>query len=332
MGEFKDSPRKIVVRRNWCKPLLEFIYEKLSCKLIYLGLPGPQALDLMEWIDYIDQVVAFQCRDYPNPSSVRQPRDQVVELEHRLTDLERKGRLSTFSLYDGFIEEVVLKGRDTNGDSFGQDDVVTIYNLDFCNGITVPLEIADDQGNVKQFYKSDAIRRLLEIQRDISSQARVKKFVMFLTVYAGFWHEEARNFVSNAESQALTDYFSRIDSLTGHVKRVRLLKAYVFDTVKGYFCNYDFTPEFLPVINYRGVGRKWLSLFTIIGAENREVSAAPCFQDTRDFLRQKLLTVQNDSIAVHEEAGCEESNCENDSVSAFKASQCYARLWNDRGS
>ena len=263
MGEFRDTLRKKIIRKQWCKTLIKFINEKLNYELISLGLPGPQALDLLEWIESIDQVIAFQCRDYPNPSSVDQPREEVLKLEAKLRDFEREGKLATFSLYDGYIEEVVLRSKDINGDEFNQNDVVTIYNLDFCNGITVPLEVIDDEGNLQECYKSDAIKKLLEIQRDISSKVRSKKFVMFLTIHSGFWHEEKKKFITQTESEHLRKYFLKISSLKANAKRIRLLKAYIFDTLKSYFCNYGFTPEFLPVIYYKGAGtdkNKWLLL------------------------------------------------------------------------
>ncbi|GAH72894.1 unnamed protein product, partial [marine sediment metagenome] len=253
-GEFRDTIRKEIIRKQWCKPLIQFISEKLKYKLIYLGLPGPQALDLLEWIEYIDQVIAFMCRNYPHPSSVDQPREKVLELEAKLRDFEREGKLTTFSLYDGFIEEVVLRSKDINGAEFSQNDVVNIYNLDFCNGITAPLKVKDDEGNLLEYYKSDAIKKLLEIQRDIPSKVRSTKFVMFLTIHSGFWHEEEKKFLSQTESEPLRKYFEKISSLKGYPKRIRLLKAYVFDMLKSYFCNYGITPEFLPVINYKGAG------------------------------------------------------------------------------
>jgi hypothetical protein len=334
MGEFKNTIQKEVIRTQWCKSLIRFVHEKLKYNLIYLGLPGPQALDLLEWIDYIDQVIAFQCRDYPNPSSINQSREKVLDLEVKLADFERQGKLTTFSLYDGYIEEVVLRGRDTNGNYFGQNNVVTIYNLDFCNSITVPLEVKDDKGNIQKCYKSDAIRRLLEIQRNISSQTRGKKFIMFLTVHSCFWEEEAEKFVSQTESEPLKEYFLKINSLHGTSKRIRLLKAYIFDTVKKYFCNYDFTPEFLPVINYEGAGldrRNWLLLFTIVGAENKGISGAPCFQNSGTFLNQKFLTVRNRTVTISlDQVGITEVNGFQNSVEAFKDSECYKKLWSER--
>lgn len=332
MGEFKDTPRKRVIRNQWCKSLVGFVHEKLGYKLIYLGLPGPQALDLAEWIDYIDQVIAFQCRDYPHPSSVHQKRETVQELDDRLRDLERQGKLTTFSLYDGYIEEVLLRGRDTIGNPFNQNEIVTIYNLDFCNGITVPLEVLDDEGNIQKYYKSDAIRKLLEIQRDISSKMRSKKFIMFLTIHSSFWKEEAKDFLKQTDSEALKKYFAKIDSLNAPQKTVRLLKAYIFETIKRYFCHSDFTPEFLPAIYYQGAGldrQNWLLLFTIIGSFNKQIREAPCFQQPRTFLNQKFLTVSNNSLMPLSQGGVSEVNCVRDSVKAFCNSHCYTLLWNN---
>jgi len=330
MGEFKDTIRKEVIRKQWCKPLIGFINEKLKYKLIYLGLPGPRALDLLEWIDHIQQVIAFQCRDYPKPSSTSQSREKVLELEDKLREFEREGKLTTFSLYDGYIEEVLLRGRDINGDAFSQNDVVTIYNLDFCNGITAPLNVLDDKGNIQKYYKSKAIRKLLEIQRDVSSKIKSKKFIMFLTIHSNFYEEEAKIFINQTESEAIKRYFSKIDSLQGSIKSIRLLKAYVFDVLRNFFCDCGFTPEFLPVINYIGAGSKrknWLLLFTIIGAENRGVSRAQYFQDTEDLLNQKFLTIKKKKIDHRHQQGIDENECFKNSIEAFCNSECYKNLW-----
>ena len=118
MGEFKDHSAKQVIREQWCMPLLKFIHDSLGCKLIYLGLPGPEAIDLLSWIDYIEQVIAFQCRDYPKPSSVSQSKARVQELEGKLRELERQGKIKTFAVYDGYIEEVIFKRQGYKWESF----------------------------------------------------------------------------------------------------------------------------------------------------------------------------------------------------------------------
>ena len=334
MGEFKDHSAKKVIRDQWCSPLLKFIHDSLGYKLIYLGLPGPQALDLLSWIDYIEQVIAFQCRDYPNPSSKLQVKTRVQELEGKLRELERQSKIKTFALYDGYIEEVILKGMDTNGDRFNQQDIVTVYNLDFCNGITAPLTVVDEKGNTHSFYKSEVIRKLLEIQRDISSAARCKKFIMFLTIHSGFWFKEEERFISQNQDKDIKQYIDTLNKLKGWSKRIKLLKAYMYQIVRNFFCHCDFTPEFLPVINYLGVGKEkknWLMHFTVIGSFNKQASGlAPCLQNPQDFLDQKFLIIKSNKLGQINIVGIKEVDCPQDLVKAFKDSQCYKELWSKK--
>ncbi len=331
MGEFKDHSAKKLIREQWCRPLLKFIHDSLKCKLIYLGLPGPKAIDLLSWIDYIEQVIAFQCRDYPNPSSKSQSKARVQELEGKLRELERQSKIKTFALYDGYIEEVILKGMDVNGNRFNQQDIVTIYNLDFCNGITAPLTVVDEKGNTHNFYKSEAIKKLLEIQRDISSSTRCKKFIMFLTIHSGFWFEEEKRFISQNQDKDIKQYIDTLNRLNGWHKRIKLLKAYMYQIIRNFFCHCDFTPEFLPVINYLGVGKEkknWLMHFTFIGSFNKQASGlAPCLQNPKDFLDQKFLVIKNDKLDQIDINEVKEVDCPKDLVKAFESSQCYKELW-----
>jgi len=331
MGEFRDHPLKKVIRERWCRPLIKFIHDTLQYKFVYLGLPGPLALDLLNWLEYIDEVIAFQCRDYPKPSSIGQPRDKVLELEEKLREFERQRKLSTFSVYDGYIEEVILRGRDTNGNEFKQDDIVTIYNLDFCNGITVPLAVKDDKGNIQKLYKSEAIRKLLELQKDVSSLRRSKKFVMFLTIHSNFWDEEAKRFVAQTQEVELQNYINSLSKLHGWHKSVRLLKVYIYDIIKNFFCRCDFTPEFSPVIYYKGAGKNnenWLMLFTVIGALNKQISSiAPCLQNSQGFLNQKFLTIKKNKLSLMAIPGRSEADGPQESVASFQNSECYKQLW-----
>lgn len=334
MGAFKDYPSKKVIREKWCEPLIKFIHDELGHKLLYLGLPSSQAIDLLTWIEHIDKVIAFQCRAYPKPSSISQPKTEVQELEKKLRELEREGKISTFALYDGYIEEVILKGKDTNGDHFNQNDVVTIYNLDFCNGITVPLTVVDEKGNSRNFYKSEVIRKLLEIQRDASLESRSKKFVMFLTIRSGFWFEEEEKFISQTQDSDIKKYISTLNKLDARSKKLKLLKVYMYQILKNFFCNCNFTPELLPVIYYKGFGEKknnWLMHFTIMGSLNKQISGiAPSLQNSQDFLNQKFFTIENDKFAMLEFDKTKEVNCPTNLVEAFKNSECYKQLWSKK--
>src|SRR5258706_7197132 len=105
---------KRTIRSNWAKPILAYLHDRLGKKLFYLGLCSPLAHDIVEWLEHPDKVFAFQCRDYPSPSAWNQPRTAILELEELLLALERERKLSTFEVFDGYLEEVVLRGYDNS--------------------------------------------------------------------------------------------------------------------------------------------------------------------------------------------------------------------------
>ena len=108
MSTFISSKNKDFIRSNWGKPLLHFICTELKCKLIYMGLPSPEAKDIKEWIDYLSKVIAFQCRVYGKTSNPEQPMDSIFKLEEILSNFEREKKLEPSVVYDGYIEEVIL--------------------------------------------------------------------------------------------------------------------------------------------------------------------------------------------------------------------------------
>ena len=147
MNKF-NSTNKQLIRTNWAKPILSYLKDSLNKKLFYLGLPDTEAYDVKEWLEYIDTVYAFQCRDYPKPSSPEQNREKVLELENTLRAYERKRQLTTFDVFDGYIEEVLLRVFDNSPTikEFTQQEVITLYNLDFCGQVTSPIEYKDRKG------------------------------------------------------------------------------------------------------------------------------------------------------------------------------------------
>ncbi len=329
MRDYRDHSLKQIIREQWCKPLIKYINEKLKYKFLYLGLPSPEIRDLLNWIDYIDEVIAFMCRQYPVPSSISQPKTKVIELEKQLNALERKGALKRFTVYDGYIEEVVLKGSDIAGNPFNQSGVVTIYNLDFCNNITTPLPV-EINGRTHYFYKSETIRKLLEIQRDIALKEKSKKFIMFLTVHSDFLNEEKKLFEAQAKDSELKDFISLIDRelKDDWRKKIKLLKGYIFNIIKTFFCSCNFTPEFLPIINYKNDKGTWLMHFTIIGIENKNPSGiAPYLQNINNFLNQKFLTIEDGKI-IPKTITKSECDCISNLVDAFQNSEGYRQIWN----
>jgi len=330
---YMDHPSKRAIRENWCKPLLRYIRNNLGYKLTYLGLPSRKAHDILCWLEYLDFVIAFQCRDYPNPSSVEQSKEEILKLEAKLLELEREKQIKSFSLYDGYIEEVLIKGLDTVGKVYEQEHIVTVYNLDFCNGITVPLVYYDENNDKKEAYKSEAIRELLKFQRELSSVDQPAKFVMFLTVHSGFFPPEQQRFLDQQQQAELRNYLSKVSQLSRVNRNTRVLKTYIYQVVRDFFRTSEVSPEFLPTIYYQGApsaGRQnWMMHFTIIGVYNRNPSAiAPCLQPAGTFLNQKFLGIGNGRFCSMNTQGISENNANNSSVTAFTSSQLrQKRLW-----
>lgn len=287
-----NSDCKKVIRSKWAKSIIGYLHDKLAKKLIYLGLPDVEAHDVMEWLEYIDSVFAFQCREYPKPSSPEQDRKNVLALEDTLRTLERRKQISTFDVFDGYIEEVVVRGYDNTPTTkeYLQDDTVTIYNLDFCGQVTSPIEYTDKNGNRQQAYKFNAVDRLLNFQKNIDFPN--KKFVMFLTLHCSYNGKEFSNFISNPHNSDIEKYIKPIKSRPKGDKSPYLVKAFVYDQLTRFFTQNNFLPEFLPTIYYKGDKSHPLLFFTIIGTqvENSSGLPTPLFK-MKDILNKPFISI-----------------------------------------
>ncbi len=320
MPDTFNTESKILIRSQWSKKIIKYINKRLNSKLVYLGLPSPEAEDIMEWIEYIDEIVAFQCRKYPEPSNASQSTEEVEKLQNKLSELERKKIISNFIVYDGYIEEVLLNGKDNAGIKFELNNLIHIFNLDFCNSITSPMEIVNKNGDIEEVYKFDAVKILLQLQDLI--KVNPKKFVMFLTVKASYDGKELENFNK-------TDaYHTEISKLTKSEKRTRFLRLYIIKTLKNYFEYNGFIPEFLPVIEYLGVNEHKLLHFTIIGiAKTEKTGSAPSFQDFSKLIHQKFITIVNSEFKIKEIKEINEFDIETDPVRSLANSKSFKKLW-----
>lgn len=331
MNNFKDHPTKKIIREKWCKPLLAYLNSSLGYKLNYMGLPGIDALDIICWIDYLNNIIAFDCGDYsqsPNPEVVRKNLDKLNNI---LSKLERQGSIKNYSLYNGFVEKVVLKQFDEGGVKFDQNEIVNIYNLDFCNSLTVPLVITNPQGGISKHYKTEVIRKLLEIQRDLGykNEGNKKRFVMFLTVNSKFWDEEAKKLVKRLDSETFKNYMRSVSKLKGFHKNIRLLKLYAFYVLKDHFCNCQFIPDFLPPIYYKS-GSNTLICFTLFGVYYKHPSAsAPFNQEMKNLLMNKFLFADEQKIFAINYHSFKEQDIDCDPVKLFTQTATYKRFWKD---
>lgn len=326
LGTFSDHPRKQLFRTAWGKPLLEWLNDFLKKKLIYMGLPGFQALDIIEWIDHLEKIIAFEAKEEDANTF-----ESIFKLLNRF---EEQRKIRSFEFYEGFMEKTVMQGVDDKGQIFSQSDFVTVYNLDFCNALTSPCKVSNLKGEVMKFYKLETISRLLELQSMIQGELS-NRFVMFLTVNSIFWDDEYR--AINVEY--LKEYSKRLTKLDNKQKTARQLKAFVFYHLNDAARKTGFNLEFLPPIYYKGRGgmknekgkmkEHWLTTFTLLGTNLRDLPKGikGYKQSEEDFLHSKFIFANDNTFSCFTEKNISERDINLNPVELVKESQTCQILW-----
>ncbi len=320
---FSDHKRKALIRKEWCKPQLSELTKLLKNKLVYIGLPDIQALDIMEWLEHIDKVIAFQCSNY-NGEKI-----DVTELDKKLKELERKQHIRSGFVYQGWMEDIVMGAASERGDTYKQSDYLRIYNLDFCNNLKTPREVKDVNGKIiKVIHKIDVIKRLLEHQNTVSA-ANNSTFIMYLTVNANSFNDN--NKILDKE---INEYLKKINKITKpEVKAARLMKAYCFNVLKTIFEEQKFHVEFLPPVYYLGssypnrssagksIDNHRMMTFTILGRQRVDEKEQLHKQSPSTFLGQKFIWATDTTISPYKDTYIEESDCEHDSIKLIAAAE-----------
>ncbi len=324
---FDDHARKILFRTQWAKPILKFISEKLDMRLVYLGLPGVKALDVLEWKEYLKIIIAFQRDGYE---------EELEDLQAILDGLESSNEVEDYKLYIGYIEEIIISGYDNTLTPFSLSKFVTVHNLDFCNALTNPVSTFDKNGKSVKYFKIKAIERLLHFERERCS-IDGSFFVMFLTVNAMFWEDVIEEITNEAFNKYLKE---NLINCSGEKKSIRLLKAYAYLHLTEKFKQYSFNIEILPTIYYRGKGGfydrddnwkdHWLLTFTILGtpfeATNPEINFQ---QDFKALLEQKFIALTDNEISCHEDEEIYEDDFDPSIHSILKNCFSNRKLWSN---
>lgn len=329
--KYTEHERKPVIRSQWCLPQIELLFQRLRKKLIYIGLPGIEALDVLAWIDYLDKVIAFQCSEYKEGSSTKQI--DVIQLDNLLEKLEREDKLTSSIVYQGFMEDIVMGGLSERGQTYSQNEFLKVYNLDFCNNISTPREIRNEKGKLVYHYKLQVIERLLQYQQKTANEDKGSKFIMYLTVNSDIFNGD----VSKIKETTFTGYFKQLNKINkAEVKAIRLMKAYCFHEIATLFEQYGFNVEFLPPIFYMGSsypnqnrGSKdqhhRMMTFTILGTNAEK--AKPYKQDIKTFLESKFVFATNDGFQCFSDRFIEESDFDPNAADLLANSHTYKFLW-----
>ena len=322
-----STVNKNFIRQQWNKPIIKFLSKKVKEKLIYIGLPSPEADDIVEWLEHIKSVIAFQCREYGNSSDPTQTREQIIKLEDFLRMLERKGKIEDYVVYDGYLEEVVLRGYDNspNEIAFNTDRFITLYNLDFCNNIASPIEYVDKKGNTQKVYKINAIQRLLEIQKSLSKISN--KFIFFLTVHCSYNGEELQNFLNTTDT-SINKYLQKYFYLNGDSKNAEIVRLFVCSNIQKYFSANNFSYHILPIIKYQGINNAPLLHFAVLGIHSKLTAEGVAnHQSLDDIVKQKFITINSEQFE-NESIFTDEEHIDNiNPVDLFSQSTTFNKLW-----
>lgn len=169
-GIFADSPGKRVVREQWNTPLLRHLHDRYGFIYRYFGLPGPDILDIELWRDMIKEVIAFEVP----AEGARDERINIIKLREKL---ELRGIPN--ETYYGPFEQVTLLGRDFDGQIYNQENVITLYNLDFCGEVGSKIRSVTGE----EYYRFEAIRQVIRNQAECYNRlSRPSCFIILLTV------------------------------------------------------------------------------------------------------------------------------------------------------
>jgi len=309
IAPFRDNPAKRLIREQWNTPLLKYIHEKYNVKYRYMGLPGMDLIDIRLWKDMIEEVIAFELRS-PGTDS----RKWIRTLRYNL---------KTFSFrsvaYLGSLEEVVIRGKDNEGNPYQQEKIITLYNLDFCDKIDSSVDTKDF--GVKQ-WRYEAIRVLLNDQQrcfleKVSSSPSY--FILMLTIRNQMDATRLRQALNGQILAETQSYFSSCEKSNpippnGQVTGTHTwsIKAFLYDTLIGYFKAPNIATLWFPVIKYNGtptrnkLGRlddspmfHWMILCKFGPQENPSPNCYPV-----SFLKKvNTLYATDSSISISSEPG-----------------------------
>lgn len=314
-----STPAKNLIRQKWVKPLLKLINEQSGKKLLYLGLPGSEAEDIFEWIDHLHTVFAFQCGDERYP-------DAYQLLYNKLESLEEQGKIETFNLFEGYMEKIIMDGFDDQNRIIELKEIITLYNLDYCNQIDFPIRSQTVEGEPLIIKKFDSIKKLLEIQNNFSDVST--KFVLFLTIHCSYKDKQTKAYLQHDLNYK--EYVLKIHKTLkgkGHEINARSLRLYIIENLKPFFSDEGFIPEFLPTVFYEGMKNTPMLLFTIIGTKEEHKLS----QDVvKNLINAKFIKPNEDcdDFISHTLTQLKErENAYTDSVQAFTTSHSFQNYW-----
>jgi hypothetical protein len=246
---FTNNPAKDIIRRSWNTPVLKYLHDNYGIKYRYLGLPGPDIIDLLLWKDMIEEVIAFE-----PPDEIGSRRRSISNLRANL-----KRHLINGNAYWGSIEEVIQLREDYEGNKYSQNQIVTLYNLDFCDEITSKINTLESG---RKALRYEAIRTILSDQKSafLSNDRHPNSFILLITIRNQIGSLKLRTLLSDITNtlcrERINLFQSEFDNMPDNSPLIGshawAIKIFLFD----FLCNCLYTPHisvlYFPVVSYAG--------------------------------------------------------------------------------
>ena len=250
-----NTAAKRAIRELWNTPLLRELHQRYGFRYRYMGLPGVDLLDVKLWKDMIEEVIAFEIPARRSKSD-RDGRGNINTLKRNLRLLN-----IPHQAFFGPIEEVVVLRKDYDGQDYEQTNVVTLYNLDFCDEIASRIETRE---HGRQTWRFDAFRHIFRDQIQAYEQnGGPRCFIALLTVRDQINADRLRELLSEnlyGDTQSYLESCGGIDSLpsNGHLigTHTWALKAFIHNSLRQYLVTPNISATFFPFVRYEGAPKK----------------------------------------------------------------------------
>jgi hypothetical protein len=261
---FQTSSAKDYLRSEIDRELIRQLHEQhySSQGLKYIGLPGPELLDILTWREYLKSCTAFEISD-------------AIAEEMELNVVRNR------------IEGIVEIVRGNIDDWISRMDAVDlswpyqVINLDYVGGL------------VNQ--RDDGTSRRIETLRSVFQRQRGAAFVLFLTLNPRDDDQgELDDFIDQLELDLATYGFSGLESAMEEHRNLGhagLLKIYVPQVASN--CAAHHNLEFLPPVLYTGT--KTMIHFAVTCTPYTEMSAGRHVDSTEkiELINLPLLTLHS---------------------------------------
>jgi hypothetical protein len=230
-AEFHTNPNKDFLRRTFDRDLVERWFHATKHPLQYLGLPGWEMLDIIEWQAFLDRFTTIERLE--NQQHLMFLRANVKDVEHRL-----------YSLYGSF-DDILLTGRDAYGHT--PQWPYDIVNLDFFGGLLYS-DLARPRALKKLIENQSGYQRsfLLFVTHDLRDADKAREKVSFL---ADFWKRLRRDHGEDRIDDSALDWYA-LDTTPDSARQALYTNVFLRDTGE----NAQFNVTCRSPIIYTGTG------------------------------------------------------------------------------